>query len=62
MRRKLFGLARRSGAGDQRGAAAVEFALVAPGFFALLFSIFEAGYFFFRLVRRRSGRSGAQAA
>lgn len=32
---------------DTRGAAALEFALVAPIFFALLFSIFEAGYYFF---------------
>ena len=31
----------------QRGAAAVEFALVAPLFFALVFSILEAGWFFF---------------
>lgn len=32
---------------DTAGAAALEFAIVAPAFFALLFSIFEAGYFFF---------------
>lgn len=32
---------------DRRGAAALEFAIVAPVFFALLFSIFEAGWFFF---------------
>lgn len=31
----------------RRGAAALEFAIVAPVFFALLFSIFEAGWFFF---------------
>lgn len=32
---------------DTGGAAALEFAIVAPVFFALLFSIFEAGYYFF---------------
>ncbi|MDZ7626952.1 MAG: TadE/TadG family type IV pilus assembly protein [Parvularculaceae bacterium] len=32
---------------DRRGASAVEFALVAPVFLALTFSILEAGYFFF---------------
>jgi Flp pilus assembly pilin Flp len=32
---------------DKRGAAAVEFAIVAPVFLALLFSIFEAAYYFF---------------
>lgn len=32
---------------DRRGAAALEFAIVAPAFLALLFSIFEAGWFFF---------------
>lgn len=31
----------------QRGSAAVEFALVAPLFFALIFSILEAGWYFF---------------
>ena len=32
---------------DRRGAAALEFAIVAPVFLMLLFSIFEAGWFFF---------------
>ena len=32
---------------NQRGAAAVEFALIAPIFFGLMFSILEAGVFFF---------------
>ena len=31
----------------RRGSSAVEFAIVAPVFFALTFSIIEAGYFFF---------------
>lgn len=42
--------ARRFGrrlAGCRKGAAAVEFALVAPLFIALTLSILEAGYFFF---------------
>jgi Flp pilus assembly protein TadG len=34
-------------AGDRRGAAAVEFAIIAPMFIALVLSILEAGYFFF---------------
>jgi Flp pilus assembly protein TadG len=37
----------RSLGGNERGSAAVEFALIAPMFFALLFSILEAGWFFF---------------
>lgn len=32
---------------DKRGSTAVEFALVAPLFFTLIFSILEAGWFFF---------------
>jgi len=43
MTRQAFGVLRR----NQRGSAAVEFALVAPIFFALVFSILEAGWFFF---------------
>jgi Flp pilus assembly protein TadG len=58
---------------DNRGAAAVEFALVVPLFLALLFSILEAGYFFFvssaidqaaaraaRLIRTGQAQSQAQ--
>lgn len=41
--RKQLGAIRK----NQKGAAAVEFALVAPLFFALVFSILEAGWFFF---------------
>lgn len=43
MGRTAYGLIRR----NQRGSAAVEFALVAPLFLALVFSILEAGWFFF---------------
>ena len=43
MGRKPIGVVRRR----QRGSTAVEFALVAPLFFALIFSILEAGWFFF---------------
>jgi Flp pilus assembly protein TadG len=32
---------------DKSGSAAIEFALVAPVFFALMFSIFEVGWFYF---------------
>ena len=57
--------------GNRSGAAAVEFAIVAPMFFALIFSIIEAGYFFFidsttteatakasRLIRTGQAQSG----
>ena len=43
MARRLKGLARKDD-----GAAAIEFALLAPVFFAMLFSIFEAALFFYR--------------
>lgn len=43
MKRCAFGTI----ANNRDGAAAVEFALVAPLFFALVFSIIEAGWFFF---------------
>ena len=33
--------------GDRKGSAAVEFALVAPPFLALMFSTFEVGWFYF---------------
>lgn len=32
---------------NQRGTAAIEFAIVAPIFLALIFSVIEAGYFYF---------------
>ena len=57
---------------DKRGSSAVEFAIVVPLFFALTFSIIEAGWFFFvnsavdaatakasRLVRTRQVQDGA---
>lgn len=44
---RASGAVRRRWVEDKRGAAAVEFAIVAPLFLALLFSILEAGYFFF---------------
>ena len=47
MLNRASGALKRRYAADRRGAAAVEFAIVAPLFLALLFSIFEAGYFFF---------------
>ena len=56
---------------DKAGATVVEFALVAPLFFALTFSILEAGYYFFvnsaveaatakasRLIRTGQAQSG----
>lgn len=47
MRNRAFGVVSRRLGKDRRGATAVEFALIAPIFFALTFSILEAGYFFF---------------
>ncbi|MEL7486542.1 MAG: TadE/TadG family type IV pilus assembly protein [Pseudomonadota bacterium] len=47
MKRQRKGLSLASMAKDRNGAAAVEFALVAPVFFALMFAILEAGIFFF---------------
>lgn len=55
MKRKAFGAI-----GDERGSAAVEFALVAPLFLALLFSILEAGWYFF--VRSAVEQAGASAS
>jgi Flp pilus assembly protein TadG len=46
MRTACLGLGRRFRRA-RGGAAAVEFALIAPLFLALIFSILEAGYFFF---------------
>ncbi len=59
---------------NQRGSAAVEFALVAPLFLALVFSILEAGWFFFvnsaveqanataaRLIRTGQAQNAADA-
>lgn len=47
MRRRGFGPRRTGFLACRRGSSAVEFALVAPIFLALTFSIIEAGYFFF---------------
>lgn len=42
-----FGARRRGLIGDQRGAAAVEFAIVAPVFLMLMFSLFEVGWYYY---------------
>jgi Flp pilus assembly protein TadG len=59
MPRSAFCFTRRL-AGDRKGAAAVEFALIAPLFFALAFSILEAGWFFF--VNSAVDQANARAA
>lgn len=46
-KRKHRGRAVRRALKDRRGSAAVEFALVAPPFLALMFSTFEVGWFYF---------------
>lgn len=48
-RRKIrcVSLARRRYAKDEQGATAIEFAIVAPVFLGLMFSIFEVGWFYF---------------
>ncbi|MCB2112031.1 MAG: TadE/TadG family type IV pilus assembly protein [Parvularculaceae bacterium] len=65
---------RRSFFKNREGSSAVEFAIVAPVFLALTFSILEAGYFFFveagveaandkaaRLIRTGQAQSGAMS-
>lgn len=47
MRKTCFGLSARRLVADGSGAAAIEFAIIAPMFIALVLSILEAGYFFF---------------
>lgn len=47
MRKRCYGVLNSRFARCRRGSSAVEFALVAPIFIALSFSILEAGYFFF---------------
>lgn len=60
MRKSCFGLSVAHLSGDRRGAAAVEFAIIAPMFIALVLSILEAGYFFF--VSSAVEQAGARAA
>lgn len=47
MRKSVFGPRRSRFLRCRSGSSAVEFALIAPLFFALTFSVIEAGYFFF---------------
>lgn len=47
MRSNRLTWAGRRYAADKRGAAAIEFAIVAPVFLAFMFSIFEVGWFYF---------------
>ncbi|NWG72183.1 MAG: pilus assembly protein [Parvularculaceae bacterium] len=58
MKNRALGLSRL--VGDRRGATAIEFAIVAPVFLALTFSILEAGYFFF--VSSAVDQAAARAA
>ena len=60
MKKRAFGIVGRKLARAKGGAAAVEFALIAPLFLALLFSILEAGYFFF--VSSAVDQAAARAA
>ncbi|HSP04647.1 MAG TPA: TadE family protein, partial [Acidimicrobiales bacterium] len=53
-RRRRFGL-RRHGDGDERGAALVEFALIATPLFLILFGTIEFGWAFFQLNDIRHG-------
>lgn len=72
MRKSGYGLFQSRFLACRRGSSAVEFALVAPLFFALTFSIIEGGYFFFvesaveaanakaaRLIRTGQAQSGS---
>lgn len=69
---RIFGQRVRRFVKNRDGASAVEFALVAPIFFALTFAIIEAGYYFFvnsavdaanakaaRLIRTGQAQGGA---
>lgn len=60
MKKRWFGLRQGSLVQNRSGAAAVEFALIAPIFLALIFSILEAGYFFF--VSSTVDQASARAA
>ena len=60
MKKQAYGLIKKNLARDKSGAAAVEFAMIAPLFLALLFSILEAGYFFF--VSSTVDQAAARAA
>ena len=60
MKNSACGLLRSRFHKNRDGAAAVEFALIAPMFFALIFSILEAGYFFF--VSSAVDQASARAA
>jgi Flp pilus assembly pilin Flp len=60
MKNRALGVVSRRLVGDRAGATAVEFALIAPVFFALVFSILEAGYFFF--VNSAVDQAAARAA
>lgn len=60
MKKGCFGLLRGNLAKHRGGAAAVEFAMIAPLFLALIFSILEAGYFFF--VSSAVDQASARAA
>lgn len=60
MKRRAFGIISQRLCRDRRGATAVEFALVAPVFLALTFSILEAGYFFF--INSAVDQAAARAA
>jgi hypothetical protein len=46
-RRRRPALKRLGAASDQSGSAAVEFAIVAPIFLVMMFSMFEVGWFYF---------------
>lgn len=72
MRKSGFGILRSGFLRRQDGSSAVEFALIAPMFLALTFSILEGGYFFFvesaveaanskaaRLIRTGQAQSGS---
>lgn len=58
-----YGRARRAGAGRERGAAAVEFALILPVLMYLVFGIISFGYMLsFRQALSQAAAEGARAA
>jgi Flp pilus assembly protein TadG len=59
----VAGWRRRAGRRDERGASAVEFALILPLLMVMIFGIIDYGFFFFDSIGLRQGsREAARAA
>ncbi len=59
----VAGWRRRAGRRDERGASAVEFAIILPVLMVLIFGIIDYGFFFFDSIGLRQGsREAARQA